>query len=127
MIIPMLVCRNPEAEIEFCKHSFGANVLSTHEGQDGKIIHATLGIGQAMFMVHDETKSLGSRAPLSDGSSPTVIYLYGDEVDSVIRKAVANGARILLPAEDKFWGDRVGRIIDPENHVWNIACRINRL
>src|SRR5687767_10370994 len=116
MIIPMLVCQNPAAEIEFCKHSFGAIELSRREGHDGGVIHATLRIGQAMFMVHDETKQLESRAPHSDGSSCVVIYLYGDDVDPIIERAVNRGARILLPAENKFWGDRVGRIIDPENH-----------
>jgi PhnB protein len=121
----MLVCRNPAVEIEFCKYSFDAVELSRHEGQHGNIVHATLRIGHAMFMVHDEATQLESRAPRSDGSSPVVIYLYGDNVDKVIGKAVSKGARILIPAEDKFWGDRVGRIIDPENHVWNIACRMN--
>ncbi len=120
----MLVCRDPEAEIEFCKHSFDAVELSRREGKDGSVVHATLRINDAMFMVHDVSEHLDSRAPLSNGSSPVVIYLYGDEVDSIIDKAVNNGARILLPAEDQFWGDRIGRIIDPENHVWNIASRI---
>jgi PhnB protein len=125
MIIPMLVCRDPAVEIEFCKHSFDAVELSRREGQDGTIVHATLRIGEAMIMIHDESTHLNSRAPQSNGSSPVVIYLYGEEVDSVIEKAVTKGARVLLPPEDQFWGDRVGRIIDPENHVWNIACRID--
>jgi PhnB protein len=80
-----------------------------------------------MFMVHNVSKHLDSRgAPLSDGSSPVVIYLYGEQVDSVIKQAITQGARVLLPAEDQFWGDRVGRIMDPEGHVWNIASRINK-
>jgi PhnB protein len=45
-------------------------------------------------------------------------------VDSVIVRAVTAGARVLLPAADQFWGDRVGRIVDPSGHVWNIAARI---
>ncbi len=110
----MLVCQNPEAEIEFCKHSFDAVELSRRKGKDGSVVHATLRINDAMFMVHDVSKHLGSRAPLSNGSSSVVIYLYGDEVDSIIDRAVTKGARILLPAEDQFWGDRVGRIIDPK-------------
>lgn len=125
MIIPMLVCRDPAAEIAFCRHAFDAVELSRREGQNGTVVHATLKIGEAMFMVHDESKHLDSRAPESNGSSPVVIYLYGEEADSIMERAVKHGAQILLPAEDQFWGDRVGRIIDPENHVWNIASRIN--
>jgi hypothetical protein len=42
----------------------------------------------------------------------------------VIEKAVSEGAKVLMPAADQFWGDRVGRIVDPAGHVWNIASRI---
>lgn len=121
----MLVCKNPGAEVEFCKDAFNAVELSRREGKDGTVLHATLRINEALFMVHDESEHLDSQAPSADGSSPVVIYLYGDEVDAVIDRAVSKGARVLLPAEDQMWGDRVGRIIDPENHVWNIASRIS--
>lgn len=64
------------------------------------------------------------RAPLEDGSSSVVTYLYDEDVDEIISRAVALGPRVLMPAEDQFWGDRVERIIDPAGHVWNIAARI---
>ena len=120
----MLVCRDAAAEIDFCARAFGAVTLSRREGDNGRVVHATLKINEALIMVHDESPHLASRAPQPDGSSSVVIYLYGDEVDSVIEKAIAAGARVLLPAADQFWGDRVGRIVDPEGHVWNVAARI---
>jgi PhnB protein len=45
-------------------------------------------------------------------------------VDTAMERAVAAGARILLPVKDQFWGDRTGRMIDPSGHVWTIATRI---
>jgi len=125
MIIPMLVCRDAAAEIDFCKRAFHAVELSRRTGEDGSVIHATLKIHESLLMVHDVCPHLASQAPSQDGSCPVVNYLYEDEVDSAIERAVAAGARVLLPAEDQFWGDRVGRIIDPSGHVWNIASRIN--
>lgn len=125
MIIPMLVCRDAGAEIGFCQRAFGAVELSRREGKDGSVVHATLKIHESLIMVHDVSAHLASRAPQADGSSSVVIYLYGDEVDSVIEQAVAAGARALMPAQDQFWGDRVGRIVDPAGHVWNIAARID--
>ncbi len=124
MIIPMLVCRDANAELEFCRRAFGASELSRRSAQDGSLIHATLMIHQSLIMVHNESPHLASRAPLADGSSSVVTYLYDDNVDEIINRAVTLGARILMPAEDQFWGDRVGRIIDPAGHVWNIASRI---
>jgi PhnB protein len=122
-VIPMLVCADAAAEIEFCKAAFGAVELSPRSDTDGSVTHATLGIGELLIMVHGETPHLASRAPLIDGSSPVVIYLYLEDVDSVIARAVAVGARILTPIADQFWGDRMGRIVDPQGHVWNVASR----
>src|ERR1700722_2411197 len=120
LIIPMLVCRNALSEIEFCKAAFGAVELSRRTAQDGVILHAALRIGAAMIMVHGEVPTLASRAPVEDGSSAVVIYLYLKGVDAVIDRATGAGARLLLPATDTSWGDRVGRVVDPEGHVWNI-------
>jgi PhnB protein len=123
-VIPMLVCRDAAAEIEFCKAAFGAVEMSRRPAQDGTVIHALLNIGGAMIMVHGDLPSLASRAPQPDGSSPVVIYLYVEKVDAVIEQAVDAGARVLMPAQDQFWGDRVGRIIDPAGHVWNVSTRV---
>lgn len=121
----MLVCRNASSEIEFCKAAFGAVELSRRTAQDGCVLHAALKVGAAMIMVHGEVSSLASRAPPLDGSSAVVIYLYLQQVDAVIDRAVSAGARILLPTANASWGDRVGRIVDQEGHVWNIASRIH--
>ncbi len=126
MIIPMLICSDAGAELEFCRQAFGAVELSRRTAQDGSVIHATMMIHQAMLMVHNEAPHLASRAPQGDGSSSVVTYLYDDDVDAIIERAVGLGARVLLAAEDQFWGDRVGRIIDPAGHVWNIASRIEK-
>jgi PhnB protein len=123
-VIPMLVCADAAAEIEFCEAAFGAVVLSRRAAADGSVTHATLGIGELLIMVHGETEHLASRAPQGDGSSPVVIYFYLENVDDVIERAVSAGARVLTPLNDQFWGDRMGRIIDPQGHVWNVASRV---
>ena len=66
---------------------------------------------------------VASRAPTGDGSSPVVLFVYVADVDQP-SNAVAMGARILVPAQNQFWGDRTGRIIDPSGHVWTVASRI---
>jgi PhnB protein len=119
----MLTCSNTEQEIDFCQRAFAARVLSQRAWTDGKIIHATLAIGPSIFMIHGEIAHLASRGPEGDGSSPVVIYLYLEDPDLTVETAVKAGARILLPVKDEPWGDRVGRIVDPAGHVWNIARR----
>src|SRR3954468_23044749 len=121
--VPMLVCRDAAAEIAFCKAAFNAAELS-RRSDGASVVHATLKIGDALIMVHGEVAKLASRAPSPDGSSPVVTYLYLDDVDGVIARAEAAGARVLVPITDAPWGDRVGRIIDPAGHVWNVATRL---
>jgi PhnB protein len=123
-VIPMLVCRDAGREIDFCRAAFGAVQLSRRTGPEGSVVHATLQIGEAVIMVHGEFPNLASRAPQPDGTSPVVIYIYVDDVDAVVGRAVNAGARVLIPVTNQPWGDRVGRIIDPAGHVWNVASRI---
>ena len=123
-MIPMLVCRDPGAEIDFCKTSFGAVELGSRPGPDGKVAHALLTISGAMVIIEGEWPTLASRAPQPDGSSPVVVFVYVKDVDAVVERAVAAGAKILLEVKNQFWGDRTGRIIDPSGHVWTIATRI---
>ena len=122
-VVPMLVCRDAASEIDFCKSAFGAVELSRRVDAVGTVLHATLTIGEAMIFVHGEVPALASCPPQLDGSSSVVIYLYLEDVDTVIDRAVAAGAKVLIPVTNAFWGDRVGRIIDPSGHVWNVATR----
>ncbi|MGK6353371.1 VOC family protein [Parapedobacter sp. DT-150] len=123
-VLPMLVCRDVSAEIDFCKTTFNALEVLRRPGPDGKAAHAALAINGAMVLIECEWPTLSSRPPQADGSSPVIIYAYVEDADSAIEKAVAAGAKILRPAEDRFWGDRTGRILDPEGHVWTISSRI---
>jgi PhnB protein len=123
-MIPMLVCRDAASEIDFCRTIFGAIELSRRPGEDGSVIHSTLRIGSAMIMIHGEVDVLLSRSPHRDGSSPVVIYAYiQDDVDAVVARAVSAGAIIQTPVMNLPWGDRMGRIMDPAGHVWNVANR----
>ena len=58
------------------------------------------------------------------GSSSVPLYVYVEDVDATVARAVAAGAKILFPVADQFWGDRMGWIMDPAGHVWTVATRI---
>ena len=123
-LIPRLFCRDPAAAIEFCTDTFGAIELGRRPGPDGTVAHAMLTIGHAMLMIEAEWPTLPSRAPGPDGSSPVVIYIYVANVDETVERAVAGGARVLVPAQNQFWGDRTAWLVDPSGHVWTVATRI---
>src|SRR5688500_1183031 len=87
IIMPMLVCRDVAAEIDFCKTAFNAVEIVRRPGPDGSAAHAALKISGAMLMLEAEWPSLASRPPQADGSSPVVLYLYVENIDSVIERA----------------------------------------
>ena len=124
VVIPRLVCPDPAAAIDFCVRTFGAVELNRRPGPDGATAHALLTIGPAMIMIEAEWPTLPSRAPAPDGSSPVVIFVYVEDADETVERAVANGARVLVPLQNQFWGDRIAWIMDPSGHVWTVATRI---
>ena len=124
VVIPRLFCRDVAAEIDFCTNTFGAVERVRRAGPDQIAAHALLTIGPAMIMIEAEWPGVATRAPKPDGSSPVVIYVYVEDVDKAVERAVAGGAKVLLPVENQFWGDRIGWVMDPAGHVWTIATRI---
>ena len=124
VVIPRLVCREPASAIEFCASTFSAVELGRRPGPDQTVAHALLTIGPAMIMIEAEWPTLPSRAPVPDGSSPVVIFVYVEDVDQTVERAVARGAQVLIPAQNQFWGDRTAWIMDPSGHVWTIATRV---
>jgi PhnB protein len=124
IVMPRLFCRDPAAEMDFCKHTFGAVELNRRPGPDGKMAHGLITIGGEMVMIEAEWPGFPSRAPQLDGSSPVGIFVYVEDVDQTVERALALGAKVLHEIQNHFWGDRLGWIMDPQGHVWSIASRI---
>ena len=124
IIIPRLVCRDPALEIDFCVRTFDAVELNRRPGPDGLTAHALLKIGPEMIMIEAAWPTLPSRAPATDGTSPVVIFVYVPDVDKTVERATGAGAKVLVPLQNQFWGDRVAWLMDPSGHVWTVATRI---
>jgi PhnB protein len=122
--MPRLVCAEAAAEIDFCVGTFDAVELNRRPGPDGSVAHALIKIGSGMIMIEAEWPTLTSRAPKLDGSSPVVIFVYVGDVDRTVERAITNGAQVLVPLQNQFWGDRIAWIMDPSGHVWTVASRI---
>ena len=91
---------------------------------EGRVTHAELEIGDSGIMLADEHPDIGVLSPKTIGGTPLSIMLYIENVDSVVNKAVAEGAKLKGTIEDKFYGDRMGSIEDPFGHIWHIATHI---
>ena len=123
-IIPYLSIKGAAAAIDFYKKAFGATESMRLAQPDGRIGHAELQLGDSRVMLADEFAEMDFRSPLSMGGSPVHIHMYVDNVDTVVNRAVAAGAKVIRPVQDQFYGDRTGTVADPYGHVWHVATHV---
>jgi uncharacterized glyoxalase superfamily protein PhnB len=123
-VTPHLVCAGAADAIEFYKKAFGAVEMARLPGPDGKIMHAMIRIGDSAVMLVDESPGWGMLGPKALKGSPVTIHLYVEDADALAARAVKAGARITMPLEDMFWGDRYGTLVDPFGHRWSVGTHI---
>jgi len=125
-VTPYLVIRGADRAIEYYKKAFGATEQFRMNGPDGKVGHAELKIGNSRIMVADENPSMGEghTSAATIGASPVSLYVYLPDVDRVVERATAEGAKVLKPVQDQFYGDRNGFIQDPFGHLWCISTHV---
>ncbi|HUB14471.1 MAG TPA: VOC family protein [Acetobacteraceae bacterium] len=123
-VTPHLICAGAADAIEFYKQAFNATEQSRLPGPGGKLMHASIRIGDSTVMLVDENPQYGALGPKALKGSPVVIHLYVPDVDAFAAQAVAAGAKITMPVTDMFWGDRYGQLEDPFGHRWSVATHI---
>jgi len=120
-VTPYLIITNAGKAIDFYKEAFGAAEKMRLNTPDGKVMHAEIQIGDSPIMLCDECPDWNALSPQTIGGTAVSIMLYVEDVDTVVNRAVAAGATLLMPVEDQFWGDRMGTVADPYGHKWSIA------
>jgi len=120
-VTPYLACGDAASAIEFYKKAFGATEVMRMPGPGGKIGHAEVKIGDSRVMLTDEYAEMNFVGPLSRGGTTVHIHLYVKDVDALVARAVAAGAKLLREVKDQFYGDRTGALADPFGHVWHLA------
>lgn len=124
---PYLCCKDAAGTLEFYKTAFGAVELMRMQTPNGKVAHAELKIGGARIMISDEFPDWDVLSPKSIGGTGSSTMIYVENVDAFAENAIAEGAKVLLPVSDQFWGDRSVKFEDPSGHRWMFATRIENL
>ena len=94
---------------------------------DGKKIgHAEIRIGGSLLMLADEYPDLGIVGPRALGGSPVRMQAHVPDVDAVVKRAAAAGAKVLQPPTDQPHGERNAKIEDPFGHVWNFSMPLGK-
>jgi uncharacterized glyoxalase superfamily protein PhnB len=126
-VTPHLVCAGAADAIEFYKKAFGAVEVARLPGPQGKLMHAVIRIGDSAVMLVDENPEWGMLGPKALKGTPVTIHLYVDDADTFVARAAKAGAKVTMPVEDMFWGDRYGKLEDPFGHHWSVATHVRDL
>ena len=123
-VTPYLVLSGAARAVEFYKRAFNAKEQHREATPDGKIVHSRLKIGDSIVMLSDEFLGSGMKSPTSLGTSTVTMHLYTKDVDRLWQKAVSAGARVVMPLDNQYWGERYGQLADPFGHRWSVSKRI---
>ena len=119
-IAPMLSVRRGARAIEFYKAGFGAEELFRIDNDAGEVV-AQLSVAGAEFWVADESPENFNFSPESLGGGSVRMVMIVDDPDAAFERAVAAGAKVIWPVSDQPYGWRVGRVVDPFGHHWEIG------
>jgi PhnB protein len=122
-VSPALALRNADEGISWYKNVFHAEEKMILRDQNGKILHAELIIGDVVVMLAEENPAYNS-SPLTLGGNTINLFLYTPNVDDLVERAIKKGAKLIMPLENQFYGDRSGRIQDPFGYLWVVSTHI---
>ncbi len=116
-----LMVHDGQGALDFYQRAFGAEVAETYPWE-GKLGHATLNLNGGQVMLSDEfpEEMTGTRSPKALGGTTTTVSLSVDDADAWFDRAVAQGAQVIRPLNDEFYG-RSGKVKDPFGHTWGIV------
>ncbi len=118
-IAPMLSVRHGAKAVEFYKAAFGASEVFRIEAPDGAVV-ARLSVDGAEFWAADESPEHFNYSPESLGGGTVRMVLTVDDPDAAFERAVAAGASVVWPVRNDY-GWRLGRVVDPYGHHWEIG------
>lgn len=124
-VIPALAIRGAADAMEWYKKVFGAKEKMKFTDNEGKVMHGEITIEDNVIMISEENLQQDKNPqPANSNAVNMCVCVYVPDVDKVLKKATDNGAKLLMPAKDEFYGDRSGRIEDPFGYVWVLQTHI---
>jgi PhnB protein len=75
-------------------------------------------------MLSDQFPQFATKSPKELGGTTVSVFMYVEDVDAVVKRAVEAGATVNMEPADQFWGDRFGSIDDPFGHNWALATHV---
>lgn len=123
-IVPYLFYADASAAIEFLTRAFGFTERVRMPGPDGLVMHCELDMCGEIVMIASAMDSVGTKGPRDLPAFHAFALVYVNDVDAHHARAAAEGAEIITPPEDQFYGDRTYRARDCEGLMWTFAQHV---
>lgn len=125
VLSPYMTVRDGQASIEFYARAFGFETCGeVMRGEDGRVQHAGMRLGDAAIMFGPEERSMGLRAPMPGTPDSLSLYVYVPDVDALAARAPRAGATVVQAPADQFWGDRTAVFKDADGYHWTFATHV---
>jgi PhnB protein len=118
-VTPYLLAGDGLAALEFYRPAFGAEEPVRQLSPDGKLLHGRLRLGDSIVMVSDAFPGAPTSSPTKLGGTAVTFHLCSHDVETLWAPAITADARVVMPLEHRFWGERCGQLADPFGHPWS--------
>ena len=126
-ITPLLAVKDADAALAWYTKVFDAvEILRLRDPQSGAVAHAELHIGEGRIMIASEHPDY-NRSPTTLKGSSVILHIYVPNADEVVVRAVKEGAKLIFPVRDQFYGERSGRFEDPFGHIWIVSTLVREI
>ena len=123
-VFPYLIYKHAPEAIDWLGRAFGFTPDEVLSIPDGRVAHAALSLDGQVVMLSSRLEQYVNRAAKPGAYSISRIHVRVDNVDAHYERAVSEGAGIILPLDDQFWGLREYHALDLEGHWWSFFERI---
>lgn len=126
-LTPYLMVKDAERTLAFYKSAFGFEGSVMLRDEHGAPMYCEARYLDTTLVMFAPEGTFGSpqKAPLTSGEpSPIGLYVYCEDVDALVARAVGVGAEAVGGVGTQFWGDRTGCLRDPDGYVWTFATKV---
>lgn len=117
VVTPYIFVDGAEEYVTFLEAAFGAIEIGRSVAPNGRIANCQLRFDTATIMVSEASKQF----PASSGA----FYIYVEDADASMDRALNAGAEKIMATEDMPYGDRQGGVRDPAGNIWWVSQRLS--
>ncbi len=110
-LFPIISTPDLERSLGFYRDLLGGTVTFSFPGDDGKPVYVGLDLGSSHLGIGLEADVAGPPRP-----RPISLWAYADDCDDVVGRVRSAGGTVTEEPADQPWGERVGRVLDPDGN-----------